>query len=403
MKKHITIALLTVFLSISLNAQWQVCNGPYISNDIREMVSDGTNIFAATGNGIFRSTDNGTSWTECNNGLPYFDVWAIHLSGSVLFASIFHIGTYSGIYVSTDYGNTWVATENEFTPGDVPISIKSIGSNIFTAVQNEGVYHSTDNGVNWTMVNNGLPTLNVTELAINSNRVFVSTGGSGVYYSTNNGGLWNSCNSGIAGTDQTVTHIHASDSLLFCSTYNGFGPAGIYVSEDNGSNWDLRNTGITNLYGNDFVVSGSSVFFATTMGGVFYSNDLGNQWHTFNDGLTSPCIHSLCINGSNIFAGNGQNEGTVFRRSIFDVGIEENNIVSLQTYPNPTTELIHIEATFDEFDLIVTNAIGQVVHTMSGMAKNGQITISLLDKPRGIYYVRLKNKFGVGLSKIILQ
>ncbi len=53
----------------------------------------GTNLFAGTWAGVFLSTNNGTSWTAVNNGLPNINagVCAFAVSGTNLFA-----GTYVG-------------------------------------------------------------------------------------------------------------------------------------------------------------------------------------------------------------------------------------------------------------------------------------------------------------------
>jgi hypothetical protein len=55
----------------------------------------GNNIFAGTFDGLFLSTDNGSSWTGVNNGLSGsgLSVNEIAISGSYIFA-----GTYNGIW-----------------------------------------------------------------------------------------------------------------------------------------------------------------------------------------------------------------------------------------------------------------------------------------------------------------
>ncbi len=55
--------------STAIFAQWMQTNGPYGGSIVSFAVS-GTNLFAATGSGGFLSTNNGTSWTEVNTGLP---------------------------------------------------------------------------------------------------------------------------------------------------------------------------------------------------------------------------------------------------------------------------------------------------------------------------------------------
>jgi hypothetical protein len=57
------------------------------NTDVRAFAISGTNLFAGTdGGGVFLSTNNGTSWTQVNNGLTNTDVHAFAVSGTNLFA-----------------------------------------------------------------------------------------------------------------------------------------------------------------------------------------------------------------------------------------------------------------------------------------------------------------------------
>jgi hypothetical protein len=73
--------------------------------------SGSTNIFASAIGGVFRSTNNGTSWIEVNSGLPQ---------------------------------------------GTLVTSFATIGNNIFAGTWNSGVFLSTNNGTNWSAVDWGL-------------------------------------------------------------------------------------------------------------------------------------------------------------------------------------------------------------------------------------------------------
>jgi len=93
-------------------------------------LSSGTNIFAGTwGGGVFLSTNNGTSWTQVNNGLM----------------------------------NTVVR------------SLAVSGTNIFAGTSGGGVYLSTSNGASWTEVNNGLKNTYVYALAVSGTNLFAGT------------------------------------------------------------------------------------------------------------------------------------------------------------------------------------------------------------------------------------
>ena len=51
------------------STQWEQTAGP-IGGRILSFVASGRNIFAGTGGGLFRSADDGASWSPASNGLP---------------------------------------------------------------------------------------------------------------------------------------------------------------------------------------------------------------------------------------------------------------------------------------------------------------------------------------------
>ena len=101
-------------------------------------------IFAATYDYVFRSTDNGENWVHLTNGITNPYCWCLA------------INSLDYIFLGTEGGG--------------------------------GVFRSTDNGDTWTKVDNGLTTPNIVDaLAINSDDdVFARTYGDGVFLSTNN-------------------------------------------------------------------------------------------------------------------------------------------------------------------------------------------------------------------------
>ena len=106
MKKNISVIFCSLLLSTLGHAQWeQSSNGIWGGNINVVSVDPLTNyLYAGTQYGIYKSTNNGSSWTANNNGLLYPDVRAIAISGSNIFA-----GTNGGgVFLSTDYGNSWI-------------------------------------------------------------------------------------------------------------------------------------------------------------------------------------------------------------------------------------------------------------------------------------------------------
>ena len=70
----------------SLQLKWAQSSLSY-HGQITSIAVSGSNIFAGTfGGGVFLSTNNGTSWSEVNNGLTNQQVTALTISGNDIFA-----------------------------------------------------------------------------------------------------------------------------------------------------------------------------------------------------------------------------------------------------------------------------------------------------------------------------
>jgi PKD repeat protein len=77
------------------------------------------------------------------------------------------------------------------------------------------------------------------------------------------------------------------------------------------------------------------------------------------------------------------------------VGIGEKEAVSMEVYPNPTSGLIHLTLSAEQFnnaDISVIDAVGKEVYRKSGLNVNGSLTtdIDLSSQPQGIYFVTVK-------------
>jgi hypothetical protein len=135
---------------------------------IKSLAVSGSNLFAGTGNGVFISTNNGTSWTKPN--ATYVDAESFAMSGTNLFA-----GGYYGVFLSTNNGTSWSAVNSGLTDQYIK-SLAVSGSNLFAGTES-GVFLSTNNGTNWTAVNSGLTNSHVLSLAVSGTNLFVGTGG----------------------------------------------------------------------------------------------------------------------------------------------------------------------------------------------------------------------------------
>jgi len=123
------------------------------------------------GDGIFKSTDNGASWTlldATDNGSPedftQFFQYCWNIKVSPLNGNVY-VATYGAIYRSVDGGTTWEVVFNSKNGGrysyytDIAISSNGVlYITISSSGDNVGFYRSNDNGDNWTDITPaGLP------------------------------------------------------------------------------------------------------------------------------------------------------------------------------------------------------------------------------------------------------
>jgi photosystem II stability/assembly factor-like uncharacterized protein len=175
-----------------------LCNFPSNENinaieDIE--VDESGFIYVATNkNGIYKSIDNGASWTNLNSGLSSLNIYRINSTRDEVYAS----SSFGGIYRTESTSSSW--EQISFGYGDRLVEIVKTSHSIFALVGDHNhtdweLIVSKDNGETWSQVDkwNTNMDLFVSGIAIDNNRLFVgvndSQGGS-LYYTDNDGESW---------------------------------------------------------------------------------------------------------------------------------------------------------------------------------------------------------------------
>lgn len=255
--------------------------------NVSSLAVSGRNIFAGFSNGVYLSTNNGSTWTELTTGTGISFVNTITISGANIY-----VGTKTGIYVSKNNGSNWTslitAPPDPSTTGSF-FSVAVNGSNIFATSFAVGVYRSTDGGAQWTLTTNGLTNLGLISITTNGNNIIASTSNSGgSFISTNTGTNWNPI------TLPTTSSFATIGVNSYAATISG-----VYSSSDNGNSWILQNTGLGNLNVSTILGSGNNLF-AGAFGSVFLSSN-GGVWTSVSNGLPSQAVQGIAISGSTIF------------------------------------------------------------------------------------------------------
>jgi photosystem II stability/assembly factor-like uncharacterized protein len=213
-----------IFISYNYGLNWTYLDFPTVY--AITSTSNGTNIFVAVAaNGVLRSTDHGSTWTNISNNLPTGDIHSLAVYNDEGTTNLFAVSPGFGVFRTTDYGTNWIEVNNGLTNLYVNdlIFYPEISGNLFAGTSGGGVFLSTDNGTNWSPVNDGLGSMSVKSLAVCPD----GTGGmylfAGTINSGNGGGIWRRALSEMILVTTTLTaDALAGSQTLEVASINGF-------------------------------------------------------------------------------------------------------------------------------------------------------------------------------------
>jgi photosystem II stability/assembly factor-like uncharacterized protein len=249
MKKYFLLFLFGFQLLPAIYAQWQPANGPY-GGSVKGLVIKDQNIFALTmQQGVFTSTDNGSSWSENNNGVTSPNGTCITVKGNRMY-----LGTMAGFFISDDMGNTW---NTVLMNGLANFQVIALGSNTQSvfALIGTTLYRSNDDGSTWNSIFYN-QNQNLCSLGVNGNIIFVGSTGSIFYRSIDNGGyFWSIDCSGYYGLTSIWSYAF-TDSAMYVTGAGGY----VFRSYDNGDTWSETDYGLDNPGGVMVAANGNKIY-----------------------------------------------------------------------------------------------------------------------------------------------
>ena len=153
-----------VYKTTDNGSSWSLTDANLVGIEIRSITASGSTVILGTENGIYRSIDEGDNWTLSNASLTETDVFSVISSDMETFLA----GTSNGIFISIDDGSTW-SSSNTGIPADTKINDLELEGfpdyNDVAAATSNGLYESTDGGVNWSQVTvTGAPSQEFTDV-----------------------------------------------------------------------------------------------------------------------------------------------------------------------------------------------------------------------------------------------
>ena len=245
-----------------------------------------------TNKGLFKTSDGGVTWNVINTGittnpitLQYNYVTGVKVdrtNSNIVYAA----NAGNGIYKSTDGGATWTLntlaglSNPGFSGFNSSLMIDPTNNLTLYVATSTGLYKSTDGGVSWGPINTGLTSQLLTSIAIdptNSQNVYVAISGRGVFKSTNGGANW-AASITVTGLTSLIMSEIIIDPTNSQTLYAGTA-AGVFKSTDGGASWTAINGGITqtNVAALAIDPTNSQTVYAGLVGGGVYKTTTGGQ------------------------------------------------------------------------------------------------------------------------------
>lgn len=258
--------------------------------------------------GVLKSTDAGNTWNTTGfqrvvtNQTASRRLIMSHGNSNVLF-----LAASDGLYRTTDAGTNW---SQSVSGSFYDVKMHPTNSNIVYAATGTGFYRTTNGGTNWTQITSGIPSGSARfAIAVTPNQVdyvfLLSSNGSGAY-----NGVYRSTDAGVNFTTRSTTPNMLNSTVDGTGT-NGqgwydlsfavdpsnannvlVGGVNIWKSTDGGANWTIK----TYWYDNGqqepvhadhhmFIYPTSNRLYSANDGGLDISTDGGNTWTFKGSGL----------------------------------------------------------------------------------------------------------------------
>ena len=386
---------------------WSVLNTDGLGSlGISDIAIDPTNsqvIYIASGDrdgsstnglGVLKSTNGGATWNS--TGLNWL-ISQVRTASKILIdptnTQIIHVATNNGIYRSVNGGTvfTQVSTmpstrDMEFKPGD-PTTIYVTGLT--------DVYRSTNSGLNYSSVYSvpGAGGLALAVTPANAGYVYILATDAntyafkGVYRSINSGTSFNlrASTPNILGSDCTGSDNSGQGWYDLCiavspsDAENVFvGGVSIWKSPDGGSTWSINSDGYgctTNFVSwdiHDLSFQNGNTLYAGCDAGVFRTQDNGQSWAQLDDGLAISQCYSL---------GQSATNGSMLITSLQDVGTDLLNGTTWSQTESGEATKVFIDRTNNSimygggynghFSISTTGGIGTWTDIITGLTGSG--------------------------------
>ena len=394
MRKIFTLMLIVFYTTIT-NAQWTLCNKPSGVLPFSLVIHDDVLYMGTVSNGIYRSTDGGSNWTQINEGITSMQIWNIAYVNGALFAS----STGGMVFKSTNGGNNWVLSNTGISSTTIIRNFAFFNNKIFATSTNKGVYVSSDNGSSWNQHNSGIVGLVAEPLLVVENDLFVGVNQKVYKYDITNQN-WISKSNGIPNnTVGSLTYIkdNLQNITLFEATVN---TNDVTNSINNGDNWTVVKSGLPSVGVYSLLGIGTEVFLGNEYG-VYKTTNQGLNWVDISGFSNSSPAKFLSKSSTDLYV---IQEAKLWKKSLNSLNLSEvekgieNQLIKI--YPNPSSGNFNIEIDENLMGVKATiyNLLGQKVKDFDLKSTTTNQSLN-----KGIYLLEIEKAGNKNTKKLIVN
>jgi photosystem II stability/assembly factor-like uncharacterized protein len=352
---------------------------------------------------LVKTINQGTSWsqqlvgTDIDMRCLYFTSQNVGFTGG----SDGTVNTHY-IYKTIDGSLSWSLVKTG-SPAAI-YGINFLNANIGYAVRGNTtssvIFKTQDGGVSWSTLSNSSTSAWMSNVIAVDNNTAICIGHGGKIQRTTDGGTtWN--NSTIGTNDLTGISFPSSTIGYIC----GFGGK-LLKTTDGGTNWNVLTIGSTvNFYSLAFL-DVSRGFVVGANGAIFYTADGGLSWSN-QSGCTTNALINVKFYNQNLGYACGAN-GTIVKYTN-TIGVEEiENNFNLTVFPNPTNGLLTVNfysGKNENVNLAIFDILGKELFSEKDIYSSGSFTkqLDISQYKSGVYFVKLQNKNGRIVKKIVIE
>lgn len=393
---HRCISAIALWVALPAAAQWSQSNTGIadLSQGAQILAATPTHLFIKAGFTLYRSADNGATWTAATNPVALNPTECGFAAGGRYFAGL--NASSDCIYYTTDNGDTWNTVTNA-PQATVVRGFLANSTHVFAYASTGGVFRAPLPGDAWTTVNTGLSNTNVIGMLLNGNTLYANTIGGGIFISTDDGNTWANSNTGISPSDLNGEHLWVMNGDLYYTAQGG----GKYTSADGGATWStwagLPQFGLGLLeverYGTNLYMETRHFAGGGLRDSVYLSTDEGASWTNITGNL-----NAADLNGSDIL----ENDGCVFiaynlisagqgiYKRCTGTGVEERPAQAVRVSPNPCDGMVTVTVPQEAIGALYRVLDITGAELLRGRIGGAQVELDLSALAAGTYVVRVE-------------